>query len=264
MSPSRFLPGEIVDSEIVNLTLVLGGKTVVKHRQRDSVFLPGQINAQVGWNRHDGTHDTDVDLIMLRLDRRSLAERGVRIAAEADGFGPPTATTTTYALSALVKATLHGQALTDARVPAAIESAALELLVGLHLEGLGYEGHSSELDYGLHARAVATIGASYRDPSLTPTAVAERLGVTVRQLQRAFEKVGGTVIREIRHQRAGYAALLLRGGGAAPPPLEELAVRSGFSSVGELRRAVRDRYDLTPSQIRLTGTGTESSPRQVS
>lgn len=250
MSPGRAAAGAVVDSGVVNLSLLLRGTQTVETYQRRSVFRPGQILSEVGWNRHEGIHESVIDLVLLRIDHEILAERGVCIASSSVHFGPDTATTTTHALSALVKAALHGQSLTESPTPPAVGNAVLELIVGLHHESLDYRGISAELDAGLHMRASTLIGASYRDSAFTPSALAGRLGVTIRQLQRAFEKAGTTVATEIRTLRTGYAAGLLHERSTSTMPLVDVAAAAGFASTGELRRAIRIGYDLTPTQLR--------------
>lgn len=187
---------------------------------------------------------------MLRIDHTVLAERGCHLSADALHFGPDSATTTTHALSALIKATLHGQSLTESPTPPAVGNAVLELIVGLHHESLDYRGSSAELDAGLHARATTLIGASYRDTAYTPSVLAARLDVTIRQLQRAFEKAGTTAAAEIRTLRTRYAAGLLRERSTPTMSLADVAAAAGFATTGELRRAIRSAYDLTPTQLR--------------
>lgn len=250
LSPCLAAPGAVVDSDVVNLSLILRGAQTVRSLQRRQVFRPGQIVSQVGWNRHQGLNEIVCESMMLRIDHAVLAERGCRISADSLHFGPDSATTTTHALSALVKATLHGQSLTESPTPPAVGNAVLELIVGLHHESLDYRGSSVELDAGLHARATTLIGASYRDTTFTPSTLAARLGVSIRQLQRVFEKAGTTVATEIRTLRTGYAAGLLRERSSPATSLIDVAVAAGFASTGELRRAIRAEYDLTPTQLR--------------
>ncbi|MET8317471.1 AraC family transcriptional regulator [Rhodococcus erythropolis] len=250
LSPCLAEPGAVIDSDVVNLSLILRGSQRVRSPQRRQVFRPGQIVSQVGWNRHQGLNETVCESMLLRIDHAALVERGCRISADSLHFGPDSATTTTHALSALVKATLHGQSLTDSPTPPAVGNAMLELIVGLHHESLDYRGSSVELDAGLHARATTLIGTSYRDSDVTPALLAGRLGVTLRRLQRAFEKAGTTVATEIRTLRTEYAAGLLHDRSTPSMPLTDVARAAGFASVGELRRAIRTEYDLTPTQLR--------------
>lgn len=250
MSPCLAAPGAVVDSDVVNLSLILRGAQTVRSLQRRQVFRPGQIVSQVGWNRHQGLNETVCESMMLRIDHAVLAERGCRISADSLHFGPDSATTTTHALSALVKATLHGQSLTESPTPPAVGNAVLELIVGLHHESLDYRGTSAELDGGLLARARTIIGTSYRDTMFTSSVLAVRLDVTVRQLQRVFEKAGSTVATEIRTLRTGYATGLLRDRSAHTLSLGDVAAAAGFASVGELRRAIRAEHGLTPTQLR--------------
>ncbi|WJJ09786.1 AraC family transcriptional regulator [Prescottella equi] len=253
VTPHRAGQGAIEDADVVNLFLVLAGGIRVESGRRRMSFSPGQITAQMGWNRHEAVLDSFSDELLLRIDRATLADRGVVLAPEVLHFGPEEATTTTRALSALVKSVLGAQALTEHAVPAAVENAVLELVVGLHHEGLGYGGVSNDLDQGLHARAVAIIATGYGDPELTPSTLAGTLGVGLRQLQRVFERAGTTAAREIRTKRLGHAITLLRDPHRRRLPLSEVAAMAGFSSTGELRRAMHAQYQVTPSQMRDRG-----------
>ncbi|CAM3057775.1 AraC family transcriptional regulator [Prescottella defluvii] len=240
----------VEEADVVNLFLFLAGGARIESGQHRMSFQPGQIAAQMGWNRHEATVDSFSDEILLRIDCTTLLDRGVVLAPDVAHFGPRQATTTTRALSALVKAVLDGRTLTGQPVPAAVENAVLELVVGLHHEGLGYRGVSNELDSGLHARAVTIIATRYRDPGFSPFVLANDLGIGVRQLQRVFEKAGGTAAREIRVKRLEHAVALLRANHRHRLPLSEVAAMAGFSSTGELRRAVRAHHGLNPSKIR--------------
>ena len=250
VTPHRAGQGAVEDADVVNLFLVLAGGVRVESGRQHMSFGPGQIAAQMGWNRHEAVIDTFSDELLLRIDRTTLAERGVALPPDVLHFGPPVATTSTRALSALVKSVLGARELTAEAVPAAVENAVLELVVGLHHESLGHSGVSNDLDGGLHARAVTLIATGYRDPEFTPSALASRLGIGVRQLQRVFEKAGTTAAREIRARRLEYAITLLRDPHRRRLPLTDVAATAGFSSTGELRRALRARYEVTPSQMR--------------
>lgn len=249
MSPCQIGDGEIEDDDIVNLFLIMKGAPTVSTASRRWTFRPGQIAAQLGCNRYLSTHEVPLDHLLIRIDQADLADRGVAVTPNVVRFGPDQATTTTRGLSSLVKAVLYGQSISDAPVSPVIERALLELIVGLHHEGLGHRGSSADLDLGLHARAVTAIRSGYLDRALTPTVLADILGVGLRQLQRAFEKSGSTIAGDLRSRRAEHASTLLSDRRTSGLTLDEIAAASGFTSTGELRRAVRARYGATPSQL---------------
>ncbi|MFC9517210.1 AraC family transcriptional regulator [Nocardiaceae bacterium NPDC056970] len=253
VTPHRTGQSDITDADVVNLFLILAGGVRVESGRQHATFSPGQITAQMGWNRHEAVVDSFSDELLLQIDRATLADRGVALPPEVLHFGPPEATTTTRALSALVKSVLGAQGLTDGAVPVAVENAVLELVVGLHHESLEYAGVSNDLDGGLHARAVTIIATRYGDPEFTPSALAVGLGIGVRQLQRVFEKAGTTAAREIRAKRLGHAITLLRDPQRRRLPLSAVAATAGFASTGELRRALRAQHEVTPSQLRDRG-----------
>lgn len=253
VSPHRASQGVVEDTDVVNLFLVLAGGIRVGSGRQHVSFSPGQVIAQMGWNRHEAVLGSFADELLLRIDRATLSDRGVHLPPDVLHFGPQAATTTTRALSAVIKSVLGASALADEAAPAAVENALLELVVGLHHESHGYSGVSSDLDNGLYARAVAIIATRYRDPEFTPSALADGLGIGVRQLQRAFEKSSTTAAREIRAKRLGHAISLLRDPHHRRLPLLVVARMAGFSSTGELRRTLRAQHEATPSQIRDRG-----------
>ncbi len=104
--------------------------------------------------------------------------------------------------------------------------------------------HDLDCRGGLVGGAREVIRRHHTDANLTPSLVAERLGVSERTLQRAFAVERTGVQEELRRARAGRARRLAR----VYPHLTraQLAELSGFSSLSALYRSLVD--DTTTTQ----------------
>jgi AraC family carnitine catabolism transcriptional activator len=96
---------------------------------------------------------------------------------------------------------------------------------------------------GKVVRAVAMMEAALEQPLATP-ALAARLGVTARQLERLFRsRLGTTPGHHYLGLRLGRARQLLQ---QTEMTMAEIAVATGFSSPSCLSRAYRGRYGVAP------------------
>ncbi|MFT4296393.1 MAG: AlkA N-terminal domain-containing protein, partial [Micropruina sp.] len=97
------------------------------------------------------------------------------------------------------------------------------------------------------ARAMRLIGDGLVDREGV-TGVADRLGYSVRQLQRALAgELGASPLALARAQRVHTARVLLE---TTTMRLGDVAFAAGFGSVRSFNDAVRAAYDLTPGQLR--------------
>lgn len=78
--------------------------------------------------------------------------------------------------------------------------------------------------------------------------LAERLGYSVRQLQRlTLDQLGASPLTLARAQRAHAARVLLQ---TTSLPLAEVAFAAGFGSIRSFNHTMRDVYAATPSELR--------------
>jgi transcriptional regulator GlxA family with amidase domain len=100
---------------------------------------------------------------------------------------------------------------------------------------------------GLYRESCAIVLRHYRRP-LTVAVVARAIASSPRQVQRAFEEVGGTsftaFLREVRLRNA--AALLA----AQPLTVRQVAFLVGYRQPAHFAKAFRRRYGTTPAQFR--------------
>lgn len=103
------------------------------------------------------------------------------------------------------------------------------------------------------ASALADIAENFSVPGLTLDAVARRLGVSRRYLQRLLEEAGTSFtgrVTELRLQRA-YALLTAPDGRRRR--ISDIALESGFSDVSHFNSRFRARFGDTPSGVRGDG-----------
>lgn len=100
------------------------------------------------------------------------------------------------------------------------------------------------------SRALRLIEQGALDSGDVP-ALAERLGVGVRQLRRLFRRhVGTTPTAVAQTRRAHFARAMLEG---TDLPVTTIAHASGFGSVRRFNEAVRDRFGRAPTELRRRG-----------
>ncbi|MGF6885928.1 AraC-like DNA-binding protein [Nocardia sp. GAS34] len=107
---------------------------------------------------------------------------------------------------------------------------------------------------GLAADARAHIAKYCRDPAVTVASIAEHLGCSTRQLERALRESGlPTPAKLLQQARLEVAWKRLRDPSDTSSVLT-IATESGIRSVSVFTAAFRDRYQSTPSQIRRNRT----------
>ncbi|MFD9325947.1 helix-turn-helix domain-containing protein [Streptomyces sp. NPDC060065] len=91
------------------------------------------------------------------------------------------------------------------------------------------------------------------DPALTGTSMAHTLGWSLRQIQLALQRVGTTPRELIREERLRLVRERLRCGDCEHLTITDLAYASGFSSASALSTAFRQRYGVSPREMRHGG-----------
>lgn len=89
------------------------------------------------------------------------------------------------------------------------------------------------------------------DPDLTPTVVAQRMGVSLRTLQAKFREERTSPAAEIRAARLTVGMRILEDGGS----VTEAAFTSGFSDAGTFSRAYRRIFGHRPVAARAPKSG---------
>lgn len=102
----------------------------------------------------------------------------------------------------------------------------------------------------LRARALRTIEARFQDYALTPTSLAEEIGVSVRTLHMAFEDLEDTVAGRIRECRLRAVKSDLEKPELRHCSITQICFAAGFTSSAHFSRCFRARYGLSPRSYR--------------
>ncbi|MFF3417125.1 helix-turn-helix domain-containing protein [Streptomyces sp. NPDC002698] len=94
------------------------------------------------------------------------------------------------------------------------------------------------------------------DPGLTGTSMARALGWSLRQIQLALQHAGTTPRDLIREERLRLVRERLRCGDCERLTITDLAYASGFSSASALSTAFRQRFGVSPREMRNGVRGT--------
>lgn len=130
--------------------------------------------------------------------------------------------------------------------PAAIAAAEDELL-GLLSRVLTSSNAASA---GLVAAAKDVIERSYSDPTLSTAGVAAAVGISQRQLARAFADYGVTLSAYLRSRRIQLAQTIMVDPRFGAVSMAEVAARCGFTSSSVFSRSFKEETELTPLQWR--------------
>ena len=108
-------------------------------------------------------------------------------------------------------------------------------------------------DEDLVRQAKTFLLAHIEEPDLDLTTVADRLGVSLRTLCRAFAADGTTAIRWLWQQRLALAHRLLEEGRARN--VGQVAMQCGFSDFSHFSRAFKKTYGVMPKSVLRPAAG---------
>ncbi|UVC09254.1 helix-turn-helix transcriptional regulator [Rhizobium sp. TH2] len=94
------------------------------------------------------------------------------------------------------------------------------------------------------------VQARLKDPGLGIGSVAKSQGVSPRYIQRLFEREGTTFSDYVRGCRLELAHAMLCDIAALAQSISSIAYDCGFGDLSHFNRSFRERFDMTPSDIR--------------
>ncbi|WP_225122609.1 AraC family transcriptional regulator [Bradyrhizobium sp. BRP22] len=106
---------------------------------------------------------------------------------------------------------------------------------------------------GFYYAARDILARDLHQPALSPAAVAQELGISLRQVHVLFEPTGLSFSRTLSALRARKAGELLAK--ASSRPVANVAYACGFDSLATFYRAFRNLYGLTPRDMRARVNG---------
>ncbi|MEU6146869.1 helix-turn-helix domain-containing protein [Streptomyces sp. NPDC047081] len=149
-----------------------------------------------------------------------------------------------------------------AAVPAAREElagAVSDVLATLAADRLGTTEPADAGQNTMVDRVKATIETRLGEPELTPRALADEHGISVRYLHKLFQEQGATVGGWIRRRRLEVCRAELGRPTAADLTIAAVAGRWGFVSPAHFSHAFRKEYGMSPAQYRGQRPGLPSA-----
>ncbi|MDH6231758.1 AraC-like DNA-binding protein [Mesorhizobium soli] len=199
---------------------------------------------------HECWHGKPSSFDIVTLDRRLLAGLVPRIDMEACYVVPSTAGGVPL-LAAYVE-TLRRHPPCSIKA-GEVASRHVYDLTALVLDGF-VRGGAERNERSNAAARLKLVQRDIRDrlsnPGLHIDAVARRQGVSPRYIQHLFASEGTTFTDFVRDCRLDLAFRLLQERGEAPSTITGIAYDVGFSDLSSFSRAFRQRFNVTPSEIR--------------
>ena len=98
------------------------------------------------------------------------------------------------------------------------------------------------------ATALEMLQKHYRNPALKAEDVALALGVSVRSVNRMFERSGASLSRRLLELRLDAVRVAIVANGDAR--IADTALACGFSDISSFNRSFRSRFGRSPSDLR--------------
>ncbi len=157
-------------------------------------------------------------------------------------------------VGAVAAATILGLVRAGGEIDRDAAAALADQVAGLVALALAGVRTSSTATRGLLLQAALDeVERSLGDPELTPSAVAERLGISTRYLHRLFADRGPSFGRWLLLRRLERADRALTDPRRAHWSIAEIAYEHGFSDPSHFSRAYRSRYAVAPREVRRLG-----------
>ncbi|QHC54215.1 helix-turn-helix domain-containing protein [Rathayibacter tanaceti] len=265
VSPLRILRGTWAgdDTSFLNFTFLIDGFVRMVAPERTVLLRPGSVSYQQGNTTFTTESTTPATLLHVSIRADEMRRYGFDTASPVHALDPDARSTrAAYAFTtAFALAAESGTGLPGEGEVTGFAHVVKQLLTSAFLAAASVQPGTTSVRAATLGRARTVIDRTHRTPRCTPEAVADAVNVSTRSLQRLFEDAGTTVASEIERARVASAVELLRRR-PREVPLEAIAAASGFSSADHLRRALKRREGLTPSDIRARTTRRSSDATQ--
>lgn len=115
----------------------------------------------------------------------------------------------------------------------------------------GYNPHeAASLAYMQRAKARAFISNNLANPNLSPSMVANHLGISIRYLHKLFEQEGLSVASFIRDRRLESCRRDLGDADQSHRTVLDIALNWGFNNAAHFSRIFKNQYEVSPTDYR--------------
>jgi AraC-like DNA-binding protein len=246
-------PRELLDgTDDLVLTIATSGSMKASQCGREIKLGPGEAvlmsSAEVG---DVAVPSSSARFVGLRLPRKTLASQ----VSNPENMLMRSLQPNTEALRLLalyIRELDDGYRLATPELSSAVVAHLVDL--GALIIGANRDGEVVAQERGLSAARLAAVKAditeNLSESNLTLPAVAARLKLTPRYIQRLFESAGSTFSEFVLRQRLARAHRLLTDPRRIDSTIVTIAFESGFGDLSYFNRTFRRHYGATPSEIR--------------
>jgi AraC-like DNA-binding protein len=234
-------PGDGAD---VQLEIVKTGTVSIEERECKWRFGAGQMLLMDAAHPYRQTIGEGSHLIVIRIPRRCLRERGFE-ASLGEMIVPDLTLADVRAVRDLMLCFAEQNAATTAAVRRRQGNQLLDLF-DVVVAGPAAPGRSRSKEATLF-RTKQYIERHLRNTELSAATIASAVWASVVHLNRLFRAEGTSLMRYVRNRRLEVAAGLLLKTEHERPQIQEVAMRCGFSSHAHFSRVFRERYGMSPS-----------------
>jgi len=239
------------DPEMLLVSHLSQGRHIYRYRRDECVVDTRHV--VVNDSSRDGTviNDAYVTHTVLQLPRSVFDSNGLLARLHAAGPIPATHGLGAVLARVLIDLAEHGETHPPG-VTAALTATALDLLAAAARLATGSRAPLPE-DSRTRIRQFQIrdyIRRRLADPTLTPAAVADACGVSIRQLHRFFQTEGTTPGAYIRRQRLEQCRRELVDPALADRPVVTIGARWGYPDPATFNRAFRREFGLPPGEYR--------------
>lgn len=237
-----FIPWE---SQHIHFGRVQSGEFEMWSDGSTRIFRPGDCYIFPRWTWVRLAFREPVRMTHVALRQRAIRNRGVSVT-DSNLRTVLDSPLNDFAFGVIQNALAapRGPAFDAAIAPTALNAA---LSVVLDIDGVV---DRPDLLSELRAQAIRIIDEQFTNAALYPEVIARQLGVSLRQLQRAFSAGGISVARRLRNRRLEHAVQMLSSNGMRALSVKEIAQRSGFATAYALRTATEAQYGVAPTELR--------------
>ncbi|KAA9158116.1 helix-turn-helix domain-containing protein [Amycolatopsis acidicola] len=233
------------EADLCKVGVQLRGDGVVEQDGRSARLRPGDLAVYDTDRPYELAFERDFEMLVLVVPR-------ARLEARARSLGDRTAVAIpgTHGSGALASSLLRGLDRTAAPEPEAahLSDAAVDLVAACLAVGAPQPASETVV---LAAQRYLTDHLG--DPGLNPARVAAAVHVSLRHLQKLFERRGLTITGSIRDGRLERCRRDLRDPRLADRPVAAIAASWGLVDAAQFSRSFRARYGAAPSQYRAEG-----------
>lgn len=253
---------------------VNGEKVATRDSDEDSIKVLVQIEGRS--NFHQGTNSfrlnsqcaviydpctpyqvvnaTTVDQVILQIPRSGLTDRAIkRLANPLILPGGPDQQSAT--LASFIQTSANSAATMSSEIKASLGASLTCFAEGLICDSFA-TAMVETLESGslllLRERIKDYIFRHLADHDMSLDHLAQAMGCSVRYLHRAFEGETVTLQRYIWQARLDHSRRLLASNTHRSRSIAEIAFQCGFSSSSHFSRQFRDRFEMTPREMRFS------------